>query len=88
MRHEIFSVMQPGNLGGVVRRTEHDIGEQQQLEWDDVSQRQRQQHQCKMSGIESAHSFQDIAAARGLPCQSSSPPAKTMITSPRTRGEV
>jgi hypothetical protein len=32
LRQEIFAVMESGNLGGVVRRPEHDVGKQQQFE--------------------------------------------------------
>ena len=52
---EIFAVMQPGNLSRVVRRPEHHVGEQQQLERYEVSEPQCREHEAEMRSVGDAH---------------------------------
>jgi hypothetical protein len=51
MRQEILPLVQPGDLGGVVRRPEDDVGKQKQLERNGVGKAQGQQHQAEVNGI-------------------------------------
>ena len=43
---EILAVVQPGNLSRVVRRPEHHVGEQQQLERHEVGEPQCREHEA------------------------------------------
>ena len=52
---EILAVMQPGNLSRVVRRPEHHVGEQQQLERHEVGEPQCREHEAQMRSVGDAH---------------------------------
>ena len=64
MRHEIAAVVQPRNLCEIMRRPEHDVGNQQQLERQHVGQRERAKQQREMNKIAGpkAHRHAQIVA--------------------------
>ena len=51
----IAAIVQPRDLGEIVRRAEHDIGQQQQFERHQIGRRERQQHQAEMDCVVAAH---------------------------------
>jgi hypothetical protein len=55
VRQEIFAVVQPGDFGQVMRRTEHHIGQQQQFEWHQIGEAERRAHQTEMDNVETGH---------------------------------
>jgi hypothetical protein len=67
MRQEILPLVQPGDLGGVVRRPEDDVGKQKQLERNGVGKAQGQQHQAEVNGIGAAHDPDTAAGGALLP---------------------